>query len=496
MIPQLETLPIDASLPAIVTALESSRGLVICAPPGTGKTTRVPRALFMAGFAETGEILILEPRRLAARLAAARVAEEFGESPGQTVGFSIRFENVWGPRTRIRFLTEGVLSRRIIADPELSGVSTVILDEFHERHLATDLAFAFLRRLQTRQRPDLKLVVMSATLDAGPVAEFLGGDALRISEGSPFQVSLEYEERPEERPLHDKVAAAVSRLVQTGLDGDVLVFLPGAAEIRMAAEALQPLAARARLMVLPLHGDLTAAAQARAVQPSEQRKIILSTNVAESSVTIPGIAAVVDSGLARMSGHSSWSGMPVLSLAKVSRASATQRAGRAGRTRHGRVLRLYTRFDFDSRPEQDLPEIRRADLAEPVLTLHGAGITDVRAFRWFEPPADAAMVAADDLLIRLGAIETSGTLTETGRRMLRYPLHPRLARLVAEGERLGAADSSCLIAALLSERDIRLGERSSWNRSAASKAARSTGPSRPYRIARPLPRGRDGALSA
>ena len=245
----------------------------------------------------------------------------------------------------------------------------------------------------------------------------------------------------------------------------------------MAAEALQPLAARARLMVLPLHGDLPSAAQTRAVQPADQRKIILSTNVAESSVTIPGIAAVVDSGLARVSGHSSWSGLPMLSLAKISKASAIQRAGRAGRTQHGRVLRLYTRHDFESRPEQDLPEIRRADLAESVLTLHGAGVTDMRAFRWFEPPADAALCAAEDLLIRLGALETSGMLTETGRKMLRYPLHPRLARLIVEGEKLGVADSSCLIAALLSERDIRIEQRSSSRRSAASKGARSTGPS-------------------
>ena len=369
----LEALPIDATLPEIVVALRSSGGIVICAPPGAGKTTRVPRALYHAGFAQSGEILILEPRRIAVRLAAARVADELGEGLGETVGYSIRFETLAGPATRIRFITEGILSRRIVQDPRLENVSTVILDEFHERHIATDLALAFLRRLQRETRPDLKLVVMSATLDAAPIAEFLGGVPIFATEGARFEVSLEYEDRPRDQPLQEKVAAAISRLLKDGLDGDVLIFLPGAAEIRMAAEALQTLAAKADLLILPLHGDLSAAAQARAVQPAKQRKLILATNVAETSVTIPGIAAVIDSGLARVAGHSAWTGIPSLHLAKISRASAIQRAGRAGRTRAGRVVRLYTRHDFESRPERDLPEIQRADLAESALTLHGAG---------------------------------------------------------------------------------------------------------------------------
>jgi ATP-dependent helicase HrpB len=474
---QLDALPIDAALPEIVATLRSSSALVVCAPPGAGKTTRVPRALYHAGFASTGEIVILEPRRLAARLAAARVADEFGERLGETVGFSIRFENVGGPKTRIRFLTEGILARRIVQDPLLKDVSTVILDEFHERHLTTDLALAFLRRLQCERRPDLKLAVMSATLDAAPIADFLGGVPILTSTGTRFEVALEYEERQDRRPLHEKVAEAVPRLLKEDLDGDILVFLPGAAEIRMAAEALQPLAARIQLLVLPLHGDLPAAAQLRAVQPAHGRKVILATNVAETSVTIPGIAAVIDSGLARISGHSAWSGLPVLSLAKVSKASATQRAGRAGRTQNGRVLRLYTRHDFSTRPERDLPEIKRADLAESVLTLHGAGIRDVRAFTWLDPPADTALRAAEDLLVRLGALAPSGTMTDTGRQMLRFPLHPRLARMVVEGEKSGVGDQSCLVAALLAERDIRLEERGAFSRNSMPKGARSTGPS-------------------
>jgi len=474
---QLEALPIDAVLPDIVAALEATSGLVVCAPPGAGKTTRVPRALYDAGHAKDGEILILEPRRLATRLGAARVAAEFGERPGETVGFSIRFENVAGPNTRIRFVTEGILSRRIVQDPRLAGVSTVILDEFHERHLTTDLALAFLRRLQSDGRPDLKLIVMSATVDAAPIADFLGKAPVIGAEGARFEVRLEYAERAEERPLHEKIVGAVSKLLKDGLDGDVLVFLPGAAEIRLAAEALKLLAARAALLVLPLHGDLPAAAQTRAIQPARQRKVILATNVAETSVTIPGIAAVIDSGFARVAGHSAWSGLPILSLARISKASAIQRAGRAGRTRSGRVLRLYTRHDFESRPERDLPEIMRADLAEPVLTLHGTGIHEVRSFAWFESPPDAALGAAEDLLAQLGALEASGTLTETGKQMLRFPLHPRLARLVVEGERLGAMEPSCLLAALLAERDIRLDTRSDFGHAPLPKQARQAGPS-------------------
>jgi ATP-dependent helicase HrpB len=474
---QLDALPIDAALPEIVATLRSSSGLVVCAPPGAGKTTRVPRALYHAGFASAGEILILEPRRLAARLAAARVAAEFGERLGETVGFSIRFESVGGPTTRIRFFTEGILARRIVQDPILRDVSVVILDEFHERHLTTDLALAFLRRLQREQRPELKLVVMSATLDAAPIAEFLGSVPILTSTATRYEVALEHEERQDLRPLHEKVAAAVPRLLREGLEGDILVFLPGAAEIRMAAEALQPLATRAKLLVLPLHGDLPAMAQSRAVQPAQGRKVILATNVAETSLTIPGIAAVIDSGLARMAGHSAWSGLPVLSLAKVSKASAAQRAGRAGRTQNGRVLRLYTRHDFSTRPEHEVPEIKRADLAESVLTLHGAGIRDVRAFTWFEPPADTALRAAEDLLVKLGALAPGGSITDTGRQMLRFPLHPRLARMVVEGEKSGMGDQSCLVAALLNERDIRLEERSAFGRNSMLKGARSTGPS-------------------
>jgi ATP-dependent helicase HrpB len=472
----LEPLPMDAWLPAIVAALKSSPGLVLCAPPGAGKTTRVPRALYDAGFAQSGDILILEPRRIAARLAAARVAGEFGQNPGATVGYSIRHENVGGPDTRIRFLTEGILARRIVRDPLLDGVSTVILDEFHERHLTTDLALAFLRRLQKGARPDLRLIVMSATLDADPIAGFLGGAPVVASTGSRFEVGITHEERESAQPLHQKVALAAAKLLKEGIQGDILIFLPGAQEIRLAAEALQPLAAKHGLLVLPLHGDLPMAAQARALQPADRRKLVLATNVAESSITVPGIAAVIDSGLARIAGHSAWSGLPVLSLSRISRSSALQRAGRAGRTQNGRVMRLYTQHDFETRPEHEVPEIRRSDLAETLLILYGAGVSDLHSFPWFEPPSATAIAAAQELLALLDALR-NGSLTATGRRMLRFPLHPRLARLVVEGERRGCGPDSCLVAALISERDIRLQERSDPGLARRAKPVRASAPS-------------------
>jgi ATP-dependent helicase HrpB len=468
----MQPLPIDPLLPEVVAALRRSPSLVIEAPPGAGKTTRVPRAVLEAGLSGAGEVVVLEPRRLAARLAARRVAEEMGERVGGTVGYQVRFEEVAGPRTRLRYLTEGLLTRRLVSDPHLAGVGAVVLDEFHERHLPGDLALGLMKRLQATERPDLKVLVMSATLDAGPVARFLSAPSLR-SEGRLFEVAVEYLSPAEAaRPdrLEEQVASAVRRLVREGLDGDVLVFLPGAAEIRRAREGLEPLARQAGLDLLPLHGDLPPEEQDRAVRPGPRRKVILSTNVAETSVTIEGVAAVVDSGLARVASHSPWSGLPRLEVRKVSRASAAQRAGRAGRTRPGRALRLYTRHDHDSRPEFDLPEVARQDLCEAFLALSALGA--LTGFPWFEPPPPAAAGAARALLERLGAVDGRGAVTELGRCMLRFPLHPRLGRLVCEAEARGAAEAGALLAALLGERDIR--ERAFDGR---ARGAPPTGPS-------------------
>lgn len=457
------SLPIDEVLPSLLAALGASGSVVLEAPPGAGKTTRVPSALLDSGLAGDREVVVLEPRRLATRMAAKRVAEERGEALGQSIGYQVRFEEVSSAKTRVRFVTEGVLTRRLLSDPTLASVGVVVLDEFHERHLQGDLALAMVRRLQKGPRPDLKLVVMSATLDGARVAAFLGEGATpapRVtSEGRRFEVAIEHQARADERPLEQQVAGAVRALVKEGLDGDVLVFLPGAAEIRRAMAACASLATEADLLVLPLHGDLPSAEQDRAVAPASRRKVILSTNVAETSVTIDGVVAVVDSGLARVASHAPWSGVPTLKVAKVSRASATQRAGRAGRTRPGRCVRLYTKHDHDARPEHDAPEVQRMDLADVALALHASGERDLRAFPWFEAPGPASVDAAERLLRDLGALDEGGALTATGRSMLALPTHPRLARVVVEGALRGLLVVSAGAAAVLGERDLVMSRR-------------------------------------
>ncbi len=426
-------LPIDDLLPRIVEALAQQASLVIEAPPGAGKTTRVPPVLLRH---RPGEILVLEPRRLAARMAARRVASELGEKLGETVGYQVRFEDVSGPRTRLRFVTEGVLTRRLLSDPDLTGVSTVILDEFHERHLEGDLALALLRRLQLTRRPELRLVVMSATLDAAPIARYLGDCAVLRSEGKPHDITIDYTPHSP-APLEEQVASALERLLNGRLAGDVLIFLPGAAEIRKASRAIGATAERAGLLVLPLHGDLSPAEQDRAVAPADRRKVILSTNVAESSVTIEGIAAVIDSGTARVAADSPWTGIPSLHVQRISQASAKQRAGRAGRTGPGRVIRLYTAEDFHRRAAAAAPEILRRELSQMVLQLRAMSVTQLD---WLDAPPPPALAAANSLLDKLGVTSEMADL----------PLPPRLAKLVTEAVRRGVAEKGCAVAAVLS----------------------------------------------
>ena len=469
------SLPIDASLPAILDSLRHSPRLVLEAPPGAGKTTRLPRAIQASGMVGGGEVLVSEPRRIAARLSAERVAEELGQRVGGLVGYRVRFEEVAGAETRICYATEGVVLRRLLADPELNGVGAVVLDEFHERHLDTDLLLALIARLQRTRRPDLRLVVMSATLDGARVAELLGDCPRHTSEGRRFPVRLEHAPSPDERPLEKQVVSAVRSVLREGPAGDLLVFLPGALEIRRSAEALAGLASEDNLLIAPLHGDLPPAEQNQALRAGPKRRVVLSTNVAESSVTIDGVSAVIDSGLARVANYSPWTGLPRLSTAKVSRASAEQRAGRAGRQCEGRVIRLYTRGDFESRPEHDAPEVVRRELAEAVLLLRGVG-TSFEQLSFLDPPPAATVAKAEELLVLLGAIEAGGRLTPLGRRMLELPLHPRLGRVLCEGERLGVAERAALIAAFLGERDPRLSERVALGR-ARGKSATPTGPS-------------------
>lgn len=456
-------LPIAAILPDVLEAVRT-RDVVIEAPPGAGKTTIIPLALLERGVLGDGTILVLQPRRLAARLSALRVASLLGEPLGERVGYRVRFESSGSARTKLWFLTEGVLLRRLRDDPELAGVDAVILDEFHERQLDADLALALLKRIQSR-RP-LRLIVMSATLDAGPVASFLDHPAHLRTEGRSFPVEIEYKSprsRSGELPLERQVAAAVRELVERKLIGDpnapghALVFLPGAREIRACAEQCASLAERAGLELLSLHGQLSREQQDRVVERSTRSKLILSTNVAETSITIDGVVAVIDSGLARIADFDPGSGLPRLSLAPISRASAAQRAGRAGRTRAGVCIRLYGRHDHDHRPEHQLAEIRRLELAGPVLELAAAGVREPEKFEWFEPPPPASLAAAQTLLRQLGAIDERGALTESGRAMLSYPLHPRLARLLVAGAERGVGELAAAAAAILAERPLRTG---------------------------------------
>lgn len=429
----------DAILPEIIDSLKHHPSLVIEAPPGAGKTTRVPAALL--GLV-SGEVVVLEPRRIAARLAARRVAWEMDEEPGGTVGYQVRFEEVTGPSTRLRFVTEGVLTRRLLSDPELKSVDAVVLDEFHERHLEGDLALALLKRLQQR-RPELRIVVMSATLDAAPVAQYLGGCPVVRSTGKLYELSIQHLPYSP-KPLEAQVKDAVELLVNERHKGDILTFLPGAAEIRRAMRECDPLARRAGVLVLPLYGSLPPKEQDRALAPSAQQKLILATNVAESSVTVEGVNAVIDSGLARIASHSPWSGLPTLHIGRVSKASARQRAGRAGRTGPGRVLRLYTAEDYMHRAEQDAPEILHADLAQLSLALRAMRIEDVSKVDWLDAPPAAAVEQAESLLDRLGV-----TPAMAGR-LARYPLPPRLSRILVEAMERGVSEDGCVAVALLS----------------------------------------------
>ena len=437
-VPIRNPLPVDAILPEILDSLKLHPNLVIVAAPGAGKTTRVPPALL--GLVR-GDVVVLEPRRIAARLAARRVASELGETVGETVGYQIRFEESIGPQTRLRFVTEGILTRRLLSDTHLQGVAAVVLDEFHERHLESDLALALLKRLQ-RTRRDLLVVVMSATLDADPVAQFLGGCPIVRSEGKLFDLAIKHLPYSPE-PLEVQVQNAVELLVDSGHSGDTLVFLPGSVEIRRAMRACGDVARRAGALVLPLHGSLPPNEQDRALSPASQRKLILATNVAESSITVEGVTAVIDSGLARFAAYSPWSGLATLHVGRVSKASAKQRAGRAGRTAPGRVLRLYTEEDYSRRPEQDAPEILRSDLSQLCLELRAMGIAHVSDIAWLDAPAEVAVERAESLLDRLGA------RGEMAQRLARYPLPPRLSRILVEAVERSVGEHGCVAVALL-----------------------------------------------
>ncbi|MBW2262442.1 MAG: ATP-dependent helicase HrpB [Deltaproteobacteria bacterium] len=440
-----DPLPIDEALAGIVEAITGSGACIVRAPTGAGKTTRVPPALLEA---VKGRIVMLEPRRVAVRAAARRMAAENGWKLGREVGYQIRFDRVCSDETRILVVTEGILTRMLQDDPLLEGTGAVILDEFHERSIHADLALAMTRHVRAEVRPDLWILVMSATIDPAPVAAYLGGCHVIESPGRGHPVEILHLDSPESRPLQEPLVKGVVFLLQR-TDGDVLVFLPGVREIHKVQQRLARYARDRRVRLMPLFGGLPAEAQDAVLEPSKGRKVILSTNVAETSITIPGVTAVLDSGLARVPAYDPSAGLDRLEVGRISRASAEQRAGRAGRTAPGVCLRLWTRTETARMRAEEDPEILRIDLAGPVLDLLAWG-EDPAAFSWLTPPPENAIRRALDLLALLGAVR-EGKITDLGRTMARLPAHPRLARLVVEGHRLGRPREACLTAALLSD---------------------------------------------
>ena len=445
-------LPIDAVLPELLAALRAAGAVVLRAPTGAGKTTRVPPAILDAGLANRGNLIVLQPRRLTARACARRIAFERGGRLGDEVGYQVRFDRCAGPRTRLHVVTEGIFLRMLQDDPFLESVAAVVFDEFHERSLNSDLALAMVRRVRETVRPDLKLAVMSATLDSQPVARYLGGCPTVESHGRLFPVVVQYREDLENRAPADRAAAAVAEMLAMS-GGDILVFLPGVGEIRQTARRLETLAADQNLAVMPLYGDLPAEKQDDVLAPAARRKVVLATNVAETSLTIEGITGVVDTGLARSPVFDPHVGMDRLQLVRISQASADQRAGRAGRTQPGVCLRLWPERTHRHRPTHEEPEIRRLDLAGPLLQLRAWGETDIKTFPWFEPPNAAALDQAEALLRRLDALDPAGNVTPFGQTMARLPVPLRLGRMLLEGNRLGQPRAVALAAALLSERD-------------------------------------------
>ena len=457
--PAPDFMPASTALPIwkihddILRTLRGGNRLVLVAPTGSGKTTQVPQMLLDAGVAGEKMIVVLQPRRVAARTVATRVAWERESRLGAEVGYQIRFDDHTSVGTRICFVTEGILLRWLQDDRSLSKIGAVVFDEFHERNLLSDVALALVKHLQQTQRPDLAMVVMSATLDAEPVAAYLDQCPILISEGQSFPVEVGYLSMPDQRPITVQAAEAVERILHDEDPGDILVFMPGRGEIQGTLDALRGLRTRERVACIPLHGELEPQEQDRAFAPNSLRKVIVATNVAETSITIDGIRHVVDSGIARVARYDAERGIGTLLLEPISRASADQRKGRAGRTAPGTCHRLWTVISHKDRDERNTPEIQRSDLAEVVLLLHSLGIREAASFDWLDKPDPQAVQRAERLLTMVGAL-LDADLTPIGHQMRRLPMHPRYSRMLIEASQRGCLADAALCAALVSGRDL------------------------------------------
>lgn len=448
-------LPIFEIEQPLLEDLRSKRRLILSAPTGSGKSTQVPQMLLDGGLLRDGQARILQPRRLPTRLLAKWVAQARRAKLGGEVGYQMRFENVTSADTAICYVTEGVLLRQILADPELNGVSAIVFDEFHERHLYGDITLARALQIQESTRPDLLIIVMSATLDVAAVRRYFEPCAVLSSEGRAYPVRIEYLPQPPGRaPVWDLAVKELRRLLSEHSQGDALIFMPGAYEISRTVQAARA-ALGSAFVVFPLHGELPPDDQDAAVARYDRPKIVVATNVAETSVTIDGVRLVIDSGLARIPRYDPYRGINTLLVEKISRAAADQRAGRAGRTAPGVCLRLWTAHEQSARAAQELPEVKRLDLAEVVLTLKASGVSDMKAFRWLEAPDARALERAESLLSDLGAVDgATGEITPLGRCMLAFPAHPRYARMLLAAQRYDCVREIALIAALTQGRDL------------------------------------------
>lgn len=451
------SLPINDLRKNILEAIHSTNRLIIRSPTGSGKSTQVPQMLLDDQMTK-GRILILQPRRLAARMLATRVAFERSSDVGQEIGFQTRFESAVSENTRASFITEGILTRMLLSDPELQGVSAIIFDEFHERSLTSDIGLSLAFDLQTKRRPDLRIIVMSATVDIDPLKHYLDPVEVITSEGRLFPIDIRYSSSPQSTPVWDHAARAVAGLISEGKDGDILVFMPGVYEIRRTVEAIDSIVRGEPLSVFPLYGDLPAARQNQVMDATGRRKVIVATNIAETSLTIPGIRHVVDSGLARINRFDSARGFNTLFTESISRDSADQRAGRAGREAPGVCIRLWSNSHHAGLPVRTTPEILRVDLTETILTIRQIGYNSINDFPWFETPPQNAIDQANMTLSILGAFDSHGTCTPLAKEMSRFPMHPRLARLLIEAGKRNCVQLATFSAAVLSERSALAGK--------------------------------------